>query len=352
MSSSTVSQSATPEFTPQAVGGASYVTRHSTQMFEEGRSFSGNERFKLFFGVGDAVFEDHSALGGADSNLDGRAILAVDFDDDGDEDLFIHNIQRERHLLFENLLGGRGNGFLKLRLRATAGQYEAIGATVTVKAGGRSVAQVLSRGAGFASCQAPELVFGLGAAESATVSVAWPGGFREDFGEVRAGARLLLVEGVGKPEPFAARTRSLPDPLPEGLAVRVGERVPVLRLVDGDGVETEVDVRALADGRPMLVNLWGRFCAPCIAELPTLARIHADGERRVLLLGTDAPGGRAAAANVLAKRAPGIPAYYLRAGGEGLEPLVDLVRLPIPTTLVLDAEGVVREIIRGPVEPE
>lgn len=352
MSSSTRSQNQAPEFTPQPVGSASYVTRHSIQMFDEGRSFSGNERFKLFFGVGDAVFEDHSSLGGADSNLDGRAILAVDFDDDGDQDLFIHNIQRERHLLYENMLGGRGNGFLKLRLSATRGQYEAIGATVIVRSGGRSLAQVLSRGAGFASCQAPELVFGLGAAKAATVEVAWPGGFREDFGEVAPGSRLLLVEGAGKPEPFAARTRSLPDPLPEGLTVRVGERVPVLRLLDGNGVETEVDVRALADGRPMLVNLWASFCAPCIVEMPTLARIHADGERRVLLLGTDAPDSRAAAANLLAKHAPGVPAYYLRKGGKGLEPLVDLVRLPIPTTLVLDSGGVVREIIRGPIEVE
>ena len=35
---------------------------------------------------------------------------------------------------------------------------------------------------------------------------------------------------------------------------------------------------------------------------------------------------------------------------DGAAQLVDLERLPIPTTLVIDAEGVVRDIIRGPIE--
>ena len=78
---------------------------------------------------------------------------------------------------------------------------------------------------------------------------------------------------------------------------------------------------------------------PKVGEMPTLAGIEGGGERKVLFLSTDAPDSRGAAVNLLAKHAPGIPAFYLRMEGKGLEPLVDLVRLPIPTTLVLDADG-------------
>ena len=34
----------------ESVGNEGYTARHSIQMFKEGRSFSGNERNKVFFG--------------------------------------------------------------------------------------------------------------------------------------------------------------------------------------------------------------------------------------------------------------------------------------------------------------
>ena len=91
-------------------------------------------------------------------------------------------------------LGTDHGGFIKVRLRATAAHYEAIGATVVLELpSGRRSAQVLSRGAGIASCQAPELVFGLGDAESATFRVLWPGGHEQAFGPISAGARVLFT---------------------------------------------------------------------------------------------------------------------------------------------------------------
>ena len=70
----------------------------------------------------------------------------------------------------------------------------------------------------------------------------------------------------------------------------------------------------------------------------------------MILMSVDDPGQRDAARRLLAKRGSGLRGYYLRECGKGLEEVVDLVRLPIPTHLFLDAEGVVTGIHRGPIE--
>ena len=151
----------------------------------------------LYRNRGDGTFADCSDLSGCDDSNDGRGVIAADFDDDGDVDMFIHHTQRERHTLQRNELGD-GGGFLKVRLRATSSQYEAIGAIVTVHGPHGPVADLMTRGAGFVSCQAPELVFGLGEAESARVEVQWVGGAKEDFGLIAAASRVLLVEVLGR----------------------------------------------------------------------------------------------------------------------------------------------------------
>ncbi len=349
VASSCESKAAKPEFFAQKVCNEAYTGRHSSQMFYEGRSFSGFERNPVWLNSGDASFVTFSALSGADTPLDSRAVLACDFDDDMDVDLFVHNIQRERHLLYRNELGGRGNGALALRLRATTGQWEAIGATVVVSTEKGRTAQVLSRGAGFISCQAPELVFGIGSAEEARVEVLWPGGEREDFGDLARGTRALLVEDEGVAKEIAACAGPLPDPLPIGLNVRIGEDLPALDLLDERGRSASVDVRAAADGKPLYLNLWASTCAPCVGELDDLERIAAEGERAVLLVSVDPPEARTSAAAQLEKRAPSLTSYYLCEGGSGLEAIADLVRLPIPTTLDLDADGRVKAILRGVV---
>lgn len=52
-----------------------------------------------------------------------------------------------------------------------------------------------------------------------------------------------------------------------------GEAMPdkVFAALDG----TPATLKALAAGKPMLVNLWATWCAPCIAELPALDQVAA-----------------------------------------------------------------------------
>ncbi|MEM9379422.1 MAG: ASPIC/UnbV domain-containing protein [Planctomycetota bacterium] len=358
MASSCAAEPESGAFRREEVGSQGFLARHNRQIFAEGRSFSGNERDRVFLNDGAARFADVSDLSGADSPNDGRAVIAFDADDDGDVDLFVHETQRERHALYRNDFAAPG-AFVKLRLRATRGNPEAIGANVVVRAGDRTVAQVLSRGAGFLSCQAPELVFGLGDAEDAVADVLWPGGARERFEGLARGGRYLLVEGEGEPRPFDARPRALPTPKPPGLRVDVGDRVQPFTVATADGAARTLDPAALAraggeDGRLML-NLWASYCAPCVGELPLLERWNDRPGTSVVAVSVDAPSAQVRAAEILTARAPKLELLFVRDADEGagertLHDVVDLARLPLPTTLVLDGDGLVVEIVRGPVE--
>ncbi len=354
VASSVEGEPGTPVFARESVGNTGYRRFHDQQMFAEGRSFSGYERDKLWFNRGDATFADLSNLSGCDSPNDGRAAIAADFDDDGDVDLFVNNLQRERHALYRNEIGLAHGSFVKIRLRATRSQYEAIGATVTLHGPRGPLAQVMSRGGGFSACQVPELVFGLGQAEAATAEVRWPSGAVESFAGLAAGARMLLVEGSGKAESFAARTARFRDPLPTGLKIRVGARVPVLRAVDSAGKAATIDLATLGNGRSAYLNFWATYCAPCVAEIPDLQSIHASSKAVVIGMCVEEAGRREAAAALLRKRGGDYPSYFLSGDpgtGAGIDvsEIVDLERLPIPTTLVVSPEGVLEAVIRGPV---
>jgi thiol-disulfide isomerase/thioredoxin len=50
-----------------------------------------------------------------------------------------------------------------------------------------------------------------------------------------------------------------------------GTLAPDAAFASGDGEQTSI--ADIADGRPLLVNLWASWCAPCVKELPTLDRL-------------------------------------------------------------------------------
>ena len=151
---------------------------------------------RFFLNIGGGQFAEMSTSVGFDSTLQGRGLIALDFDEDGDLDLYETNYN-DKGFLYRNDVVGAGH-YLKVRLSQPGGNGRAIGGEVTVSAGGLMQTRLVSAGTSFLSQEPYLLFFGLGTATVAdSVQVRWPDGVIESFGPVGADRRVRIVRGVG-----------------------------------------------------------------------------------------------------------------------------------------------------------
>jgi thiol-disulfide isomerase/thioredoxin len=175
----------------------------------------------------------------------------------------------------------------------------------------------------------------------------------ESFGRLAAGDTFLLVEGVGLAAPIPRRPFTFADPPPAGLRVAIGARIERLVLEDAGG--TPVTVATMGRSRPLLVSLWATHCAACVAELGDLQALAEAGAHDVVLVSLDPSDRRAAAMTLLDQH--GLRANAVFATEALVADLVDVARLPLPTTLIVEDgvliaaaqdSGAVRRLRRGP----
>jgi hypothetical protein len=140
---------------------------------------------ELLDGAGSAIAEAHAS----------RGVAFGDFDNDGDVDILIMNINEPPSLL-RNDLSGNGH-WLKVKLVGTQSNTSAIGAVVTVTYGNRRQAGAVMAASGYLSASDRRLHFGLGAAETADVEIMWPTGARETFKGIKADHLVTVKEGSG-----------------------------------------------------------------------------------------------------------------------------------------------------------
>jgi hypothetical protein len=151
----------------------------------------------VFRNLGKGVFEEllQEAGPGVAALHCSRGCAFGDFDNDGDMDILIINLNEPPSLL-RNDLSGRAN-WLKVKLEGTKSNRSAIGARVVVHYGDKIQAQAVMSQSSFFSCNEPRLHFGLGSAPSADVQVHWPSGLHETFKQIPANRLVTIREGVG-----------------------------------------------------------------------------------------------------------------------------------------------------------
>jgi hypothetical protein len=149
------------------------------------RNLGGGKFEELPDAPGPGVQEAHSS----------RGVAFGDFDNDGDVDILIMNMNEPPSLL-RNDVSGKGH-WLKVLLTGTVSNRSAIGATVVLQYGERRQAQAVLAQSSYLSVNDRRLHFGLGSATTADLEIHWPNGGREKIAGVAADQLVVIREGSG-----------------------------------------------------------------------------------------------------------------------------------------------------------
>jgi hypothetical protein len=151
----------------------------------------------VFRNLGDGRFEEliEEAGPGVAAAHTSRGCAFGDFDNDGDVDILIMNMNEPPSLLRNDVTGGGHR--LKVLPVGVKSNRSAIGARVTARYGGRTQVQEVTAQSSFYSVNDRRLHFGLGAATSADLTVRWPSGDTENIPHVDADQLVVIREGSG-----------------------------------------------------------------------------------------------------------------------------------------------------------
>ncbi len=150
-------------------------------------------------GLNDEPLQSRRGIAFGDLNNDGN-IDAVVFNQNGPPSILLNDTKNSNHRVLFRLVGKESN-------RA------AIGARVTVQAGGVSQIAEVRSGGSYLSQNDLRLHFGLGGeSRMSSVVIAWPSGKREELKDVASDAIYTIVEGSGITQtvPLPAPNRAAP----------------------------------------------------------------------------------------------------------------------------------------------
>ncbi len=151
----------------------------------------------VYRNLGDRTFEElgqEAGPGVTDAHCS-RGCAFGDFDNDGDVDILIVNLNESPSLLRNDMK--QKQNWIKVKLEGVKSNRSAIGARVVAHYGGKAQAQAVLSQSSFYSCSDSRLHFGLGGFNAVDLDIYWPNGLHEQYKKILANQLITLREGSG-----------------------------------------------------------------------------------------------------------------------------------------------------------
>ena len=151
----------------------------------------------LFRNLGNGKFEELSRQGGpgVEALHCSRGCAFGDFDNDGDLDILIVNLNEPPSLLRNDLQGK--NHWIKVMLTGTKSNRSAIGSKVSVHYGGKVQAKEVLAQSSYLSVNDRRLHFGVGSVVTVDLEIRWPLGEMERLTGIAVDQLIHVTEGRG-----------------------------------------------------------------------------------------------------------------------------------------------------------
>ena len=149
------------------------------------RNLGGGKFEELLDSAGPAMKDAHSS----------RGLAFGDFDNDGDVDILVMNMNEPPSLLRNDVTGS--NRWLKVLLMGVTSNRSAIGAQVIASYGGKKQAKAVLAQSSYLSVNDRRLHFGLGDSKTVSLEIRWPNGNVETIPDVDSNKLVVIREGAG-----------------------------------------------------------------------------------------------------------------------------------------------------------
>jgi Flp pilus assembly protein TadD/peroxiredoxin len=340
------------------------------ELIRSDSTWNGYERNVMFANNRDGTFSEVSGVVGLDFPEDGRSFVLADIDHDGRLEVILKNRNAPQLRILRNTMREIGRS-ISFRLRGNKSNRDAIGAAVTVEVGTLRQTKYLQAGSGFLAQHSKEVFFGLGKPDGTVrATIRWPSGLTQEWKDLPADHRIEIEEGldsfVAKPfaAPLPAQAQAGRSPALERSPVQVGTwlieplRAPEFSLPDLTGATRELQ---RFRGGLVLLNFWATTAPLSSAQLQLFHRHRsalAALQMKVVAINLDNAGDVSKARSFATREGLSFPVLFATEELTGIYNIIyrylfDRRRdLAIPTSFLVDREGMIAKVYQGPIEIE
>ncbi len=340
------------------------------ELIRSDSSWSGYERNVMFANLGDGSFAEVSGAVGLDFLEDSRSFALADLDHDGRLEVVLKNRNAPQVRILHNEMSELGQS-IAFRLRGHQSNRDAIGAAITLEVGDLRQTKYLQAGSGFLAQHSKEVFFGLGKPEGPIqATIRWPSGLTQHLGPLPAGHRIEIEEGSTA---FAAKAfAERPAASAKAPSVAVVEAMPTqietwlidpLKAPDFSLPDLAGSLHGTNElkGSFALLNFWATTAPLCREQLRQFNRIgtaFSASDIKVIAINVDEPGQIAGVRSIAREDGLTFPVLLATEEVAGIYNIVyrylfDRRRdLGIPTSFLLNREGMIVKIYQGALDPQ